>query len=233
VWQSPVGGLYQIGDLTRHLTTDDVAALTEASVNPLVVFPELDFRVWGARTTSTDPEWKYVPVRRFVSFLEESIQEGTSWAVFEPNDEPLWAALRVSITTFLEELWRDGAIEGTAPDDAFFVRCDQSTMTQADLDAGRTIALVGVAPLRPAEFIVIRIMHERGGSAVFTGDTNNDASIDVGDAITILSHLFAGGPRFPCYKAADVNDDNAVDIGDGITLLGFLFGGGNLIAPDG
>jgi hypothetical protein len=116
-----------------------------------------DIRVWGARTLSSDPQWRYINVRRLMLFIEESIDEGTQWVVFEPNDEPLWAKVRQSIRNFLLLVWRSGALQGLREEDAFFVRCDRSTMTQADIDAGRLICLIGVAPVKPAEFVIIRI----------------------------------------------------------------------------
>ncbi len=114
-------------------------------------------RVWGARTMSSDPEWKYISVRRLVIFLEQSIDRGTQWVVFEPNGEPLWASVRQVVSDFLLSVWRSGALQGSTPDKAFFVRCDRTTMTQNDLDNGRLICLVGVAPIRPAEFVILRI----------------------------------------------------------------------------
>jgi uncharacterized protein len=116
-----------------------------------------DIRVWGARTLSTDPAWRYINVRRLLLFIEESIDEGTQWVVFEPNDEPLWARVRASIRNFLLLVWRSGALQGLREEDAFFVKCDRSTMTQADIDAGRLICLIGVAPVKPAEFVIFRI----------------------------------------------------------------------------
>jgi uncharacterized protein len=116
-----------------------------------------DIRVWGARTLSTDPLWRYINVRRLLLFIEESIDEGTQWVVFEPNDEPLWARVRASVRNFLLLVWRSGALQGQREEDAFFVKCDRSTMTQADIDAGRLICLIGVAPVKPAEFVIFRI----------------------------------------------------------------------------
>jgi uncharacterized protein len=116
-----------------------------------------DIRVWGARTHSSDPIWRYVNVRRLMLFIEESIDEGTQWVVFEPNDEPLWSDVRASVRNFLLLVWRSGALQGAREEDAFFVRCDRSTMTQADIDAGRLICDIGVAPVKPAEFVIFRI----------------------------------------------------------------------------
>lgn len=113
--------------------------------------------VWGARTMSSDPEWKYVSVRRTLLYLQASIERGTQWALFEPNGSGLWARLRSTIEDFLTTTWRDGALVGIRPEQAFFVRCDATTMSQADLDAGRLVCEIGVAPVRPAEFVIFRI----------------------------------------------------------------------------
>lgn len=114
-------------------------------------------RVYGGRTMSSDATWRYVNVRRLLLFIEESIDEGTQWVVFEPNDEPLWARVRQSVRNFLLLTWRSGALQGPKEEDAFFVKCDRSTMTQADIDAGRLICQIGVAPVKPAEFVIFRI----------------------------------------------------------------------------
>lgn len=114
-------------------------------------------RVWGARTMASDPLWRYVNVRRLFLFIEESIDEGTQWVVFEPNYEPTWAAVRRSVTNFLLRVWRSGALQGVTQDEAFFVKCDRTTMTPDDIDNGRLICLIGVAPVKPAEFVIFRI----------------------------------------------------------------------------
>jgi len=106
---------------------------------------------------SGDPEWKYVNVRRLLIFLEQSIAQGLQWAVFEPNGESTWAAVRESVLGFLDGQWRVGAFAGNTPNEACFVECDRTTMTQDDLDAGRLVCVVGVAPVRPAEFVLLRI----------------------------------------------------------------------------
>lgn len=139
------------------VTTAMQDVLNPQGVNCLRDFPGRGLRVWGARTLSGDPEWKYVNVRRLFLFLEESIDEGTQWAVFEPNDANLWTRVRQAITSFLNTAWRNGALQGSTEAEAFFVRCDHTTMTQDDIDNGRLNALVGVAPVRPAEFIIFRI----------------------------------------------------------------------------
>jgi phage tail sheath protein FI len=114
-------------------------------------------RVWGGRVITSDPDWKYVNVRRLLIFIEKSIDVGLQWVVFEPNADPLWARVRRTISMFLTGLWRDGALEGATREEAYFVKCDRTTMTQADIDNGRLIVLVGVAPVKPAEFVIIRI----------------------------------------------------------------------------
>jgi Phage tail sheath C-terminal domain len=151
VWKAPAD------EPLVGLTADRLPASPEA--NEVKEIAGRGLLVWGARTASSDPEWRYVNVRRLFLHLERSIDRGTQWAVFEPNSEPLWEAVRRSVEDFLTGLWRAGALQGTSTDEAFFVRCDRTTMTQADLDAGRLICFVGVAPVRPAEFVIIEITH--------------------------------------------------------------------------
>lgn len=131
--------------------------LNPIGVNCLRQLDGRGLRVWGARTISSDPEWKYVNVRRYFNYLGASIDRGTQWAVFEPNGEMLWANVRGTIADFLYNEWRNGALLGAKPEQAFFVRCDRTTMTQNDLDNGRLICLVGVAVIKPAEFVIFRI----------------------------------------------------------------------------
>jgi phage tail sheath protein FI len=133
-------------------------------LNPRGVNCIRDFRsegrgilLWGARTMSSTNEWKYINLRRLFIFLEQSIDKGTQWAAFESNDEPLWSKVRQSIAAFLVSVWRSGALMGVTPDEAFFVKCDRTTMTQDDIDNGRMICLVGIAPMKPAEFVIFRI----------------------------------------------------------------------------
>ncbi|MBC5783424.1 phage tail sheath subtilisin-like domain-containing protein [Ramlibacter sp. USB13] len=131
--------------------------LNPEGINCFRFFEGRGMRLWGARTISSDPEWKYVNVRRYFAYLERSIDKGTQWAVFEPNGEQLWANVRRTVEDFLLNEWQSGALLGDKPEKAFFVRCDRSTMTQNDLDNGRLICLIGVAPLKPAEFVIFRI----------------------------------------------------------------------------
>jgi phage tail sheath protein FI len=140
-----------------NVTYDRQAVLNPEGINALRFFPGRSNRVWGARTMSSDPEWKYVNVRRLFIYLEHSIDKSTQWAVFEPNNERLWANIRQSVEDFLLVTWKTGALMGTKPEEAYFVRCDRTTMTQNDLDNGRLICLIGVAPTYPAEFVIFRI----------------------------------------------------------------------------
>ncbi|MEM6253927.1 MAG: phage tail sheath subtilisin-like domain-containing protein [Cyanobacteria bacterium P01_D01_bin.156] len=131
--------------------------LNPLGINCIRFFEGRGIRVWGARTISSDPEWKYLNIRRFFAYLEASIDRSTQWAVFEPNGERLWANIRRTVESFLENEWKEGRLAGTKLEEAFFVRCDRSTMTQNDLDNGRLICLIGVAPLYPAEYVIFRI----------------------------------------------------------------------------
>lgn len=140
--------------------------LNPEGINALRFFEGRGRRIWGARTMSSDPEWKYVNVRRLLIMIEHSIYRSTQWAVFEPNNHRLWGNIRRTVEDFLLVLWRDGALLGATPEDAFFVRCDRTTMTQNDLDNGRLICLIGVAPTKPAEYVIFRI-------GQWTADANN------------------------------------------------------------
>jgi Bacteriophage tail sheath protein len=131
--------------------------LNPLGINAFRFFEGRGFRLWGARTISSDPEWKYVNLRRYFAYLEHSIDKGTQWAVFEPNGELLWANVRRTVSDFLLNEFQNGALLGDKPEKSYFVRCDRSTMTQNDLDNGRLVCLVGVAALRPAEYVIFRI----------------------------------------------------------------------------
>jgi phage tail sheath protein FI len=131
--------------------------LNPEGVNCFRFFEGRGYRLWGARTISSDPEWKYVNLRRYFAYLERSLEKGTQWVVFENNSEPLWANVRRTVEDFLFNEWKSGHLMGEKPQEAYFVRCDRSTMTQNDIDNGRLICLIGVAPVRPAEFVIFRI----------------------------------------------------------------------------
>lgn len=152
--------------LQFQITKGEQDILNPKGVNCLRVFPARGLRVWGARTCSTNTLWKYINVRRLLLYIEESIDEGTQWVVFEPNNEKLWGRVKATITEFLTRVWRDGALMGIKPEEAFFVKCDRTTMTQDDIDNGRLICIIGVAPVKPAEFVIFRIAQWAGGSAV-------------------------------------------------------------------
>jgi len=145
--------------LERELEHSEADSLSNSGVNLLRTFSSRGVVVWGARTLTSDSDWRYVNVRRLVIFLEQSIDQGLEWVVFEPNGELLWSNVRRTIEDFLFTEWRAGMLAGTKPEEAYFVKCDRTTMTQNDLDNGRLTCLIGVAPLRPAEFVIFRIGH--------------------------------------------------------------------------
>jgi hypothetical protein len=149
------------------VTNAEQAELNAAGINVIRFFRRQGVLVWGVRTLAEESnEWRYVNVRRLTIMLETSILRATSWAVFEPNDVGLWKALRFEISNFLKRVWRDGALRGATPEEAFFVKCDAETNPPEVIDAGQVIAVVGFAPSKPAEFVIIRIgQHAGGGSA--------------------------------------------------------------------
>jgi uncharacterized protein len=146
-----------IVDLKFDIQKGEQDILNPRGVNCIRAFQGQGIKVWGARTISRDPLWKYVNVRRLFIYLEKSINQGTQWVVFEPNNEALWSRVKQTICQFLTTVWRSGALMGSTEDEAFFVKCDRTTMTQDDIDNGRLIVLVGVAPVKPAEFVIFRI----------------------------------------------------------------------------
>ena len=140
--------------------------LNPLGVNCIRAFPGQGIRVWGARTLSSDPEWRYVNVRRLFNFIEESILNGTNWVVFEPNDEYLWASVRRVVGAFLQRIWRSGALIGSSAAEAYYVKCDDENNPPESRDAGNLIIEIGVAPVKPAEFVVFRISQMPQGSAL-------------------------------------------------------------------
>lgn len=164
VWKAPAGldaGINGILGLQANLTDDENGRLNKKGVNCLRFFPVGGRVVWGARTMRGDDElgdeYKYVPVRRLSLFIQESLYRGTKWVVFEPNDEPLWAQIRLNIGAFMQDLFRQGAFQGRTPREAYLVKCDRETTTQYDIDRGIVNIVVGFAPLKPAEFVIIKI----------------------------------------------------------------------------
>jgi phage tail sheath protein FI len=164
VWKAPAGieaTIVGVAGLTRTLTDNENGDLNKIGVNCLRTFPIVGSVVWGSRTRQgadqLASEWKYLPVRRTALFIEESLRRGLQWVVFEPNDEPLWAQIRLNVGAFLQNLFRQGAFQGKSPSEAYFVKCDADTTTQTDRDLGIVNIFVGVALLRPAEFVIIHI----------------------------------------------------------------------------
>ena len=182
VWKAPAGveaALQGIDGVEVSLSDPDSEALNAEGVNTLREFPGSGPVVWGDRTVQgadeLASEWKYVPVRRLGLYIEGSLERDTRWAVFEPSDEPLWASLRLAVEDFTSSLYEAGAFAGRTPQEAFFVRCDRTTMTQDDLDAGVVTIVVGFAPLRPAEFVVLQIRQQAASAAAGeTGPENRE-----------------------------------------------------------
>lgn len=162
--------VHGIRGLQRALTKGehDVLNPSPININVLRDFREQNrgLRVWGARAITSDPAWRYINVRRLFNYIERSLEIGTQWVVFEPNDHHLWAQVRRSVSDFLSVVWRSGGLMGRVAEEAYFVKCDEETNTQADVDAGRLVVVVGLAPTKPAEFVVIRIGQQTGGSFV-------------------------------------------------------------------
>jgi phage tail sheath protein FI len=173
VWKAPAGidaGIAGAQGLTLTLTDPENGEINPLGINGLRTFPLVGSVVWGSRTMegadALASEWKYVPVRRIALYIEESLYRGLKWVVFEPNDAPLWAQIRLNVGAFMQNLFRQGAFQGTKPSDAYFVRCGPDTTTQTDINLGIVNILVGFAPLKPAEFVVLRIQQIAGQIAV-------------------------------------------------------------------
>ncbi|HEX6711210.1 MAG TPA: phage tail sheath C-terminal domain-containing protein [Rubrobacter sp.] len=169
VWKAPAGTdavLRGVSELEYRLTDSENGTLNPLAINCLRTFPVFGTVCWGARTLDGSDqeasEWKYVPVRRLALYLEESLYRGTKWVVFEPNDEPLWAQIRLNVGAFMQNLFRQGAFQGKTPREAYFVKCDNETTTQNDINLGVVNVLVGFAPLKPAEFVIIRLQQMAG-----------------------------------------------------------------------
>ncbi|MER6101195.1 phage tail sheath subtilisin-like domain-containing protein [Streptomyces sp. NPDC001832] len=150
--------------LQTQLTKGEHDLLNPIGLNCIRSFPGRGIRVWGARTLASDPAWRYLNVRRLFNYLEESILAGTQWVVFEPNDDALWARIRRTVSAFLVNEWRKGALFGLTPEEAFYVKCDRETNPPESIDAGQVICEIGVAPVRPAEFVVFRLSQLTGGT---------------------------------------------------------------------
>jgi phage tail sheath protein FI len=171
VWKAPAGTeatLSGVQGMVYKLNDAENGVLNPLGLNCFRSFPVYGNVSWGARTLvgsdADASQWKYVPVRRIALYIEESLYRGTQWVVFEPNDEPLWAAIRLNVGSFMQELFRKQAFQGKTPSEAYFVKCDKETTTQDDIDRGIVNILVGFAPLKPAEFVVIQIEQLAGQS---------------------------------------------------------------------
>ncbi len=146
-----------------QITQAEQGALNKAGINCIRAFPGRGIRVWGARTLSSDPEWQYINVRRLFNYVSESIMQGTQWSVFEPNDQKLWIQLRIAAASFLTRTWREGALFGSSPDEAFFVKCDDETNPPDVVEAGQVVCEIGIAPVKPAEFVIFRLSQYADG----------------------------------------------------------------------
>jgi len=154
-------------DLEYRVTREEQGELNSNSVNCIRFFPGQGIRVWGARTLAeSSSEWRYISVRRLFNMIEESIEQSTMWVVFEPNDPTLWNSIKRDVSAFLTMLWRQGALKGTTPEEAFFVKCDAETNTKETIDAGMVVTVIGIAPVKPAEFVIFRIGQSEGGAEV-------------------------------------------------------------------
>ncbi|WP_229070777.1 phage tail sheath C-terminal domain-containing protein [Actinoplanes sp. DH11] len=169
VWKAPAGidaSLTGVRSLTNALTDPESGGLNKRAVNALRIFPVYGPVVWGARTCRGNDvigsEWKYVPIRRTALFIEETLRRSLTWVVFEPNDEPLWAQIRLNVGAFLHDQFRKGAFQGTSPREAYFVKCDRETTTQNDRNLGIVNIVIGFAPLKPVEFVVLRLQQMTG-----------------------------------------------------------------------
>jgi phage tail sheath protein FI len=151
-------------DLELQITRGEQDLLNPIGVNCIRAFPGRGIRIWGARTLSSDPAWRYLNIRRYFNYLEESILLGTQWVVFEPNDHALWARIRRNVSAFLVNEWRSGALFGARAEDAFYVKCDEETNPPESVDVGRVICEIGIAPVKPAEFVVFRLAQFSSGS---------------------------------------------------------------------
>jgi phage tail sheath protein FI len=149
--------------LAFHITQAEQGELNRSGINCIRAFPGRGIRIWGARTLSSDPEWRYINVRRLFNFVSESIMAGTQWSVFEPNDQALWARLTINITSFLSRVHRSGALFGASPAEAFYVKCDAETNPPEVIEAGQVICEIGISPVKPAEFVIFRLSQFTGG----------------------------------------------------------------------
>ena len=155
-----------VNGVAFQITAEEQGGLNQRGINCIRAFPGRGIRIWGARTMSSDPSWRYINIRRLFNYLQESILNGTMWVVFEPNDDALWAKIRRTIESFLVNEWRKGALFGLTPDEAFYVKCDRETNPSESIDVGQVICEIGVAPVKPAEFVIFQLSQFSGGASV-------------------------------------------------------------------
>jgi phage tail sheath protein FI len=162
VWKAPANDTIRgCLDVERPVSKNEQSLLNPIGINCIRPFGTRGIRIWGARTLSSDSDWRYINVRRLFNMVETTILDGTQWAVFEPNDVALWEGVKRTLTAFLTGLWRNGALFGTSPDQAFYVKCDAETNPPESIDEGRLVVEVGIAPVKPAEFVIFRISQQK------------------------------------------------------------------------
>jgi len=162
VWKAPANDTIRgVLDVERSITQNEQSVLNPIGINAIRPFGVRGIRIWGARTLASDTDWQYINVRRLFNMVESTILTGTQWAVFEPNDVALWEGVKRTLNAYLRGLWQAGALFGASPDQAFFVRCDETTNPPESIDAGKLVVEVGIAPVKPAEFVIFRISQNK------------------------------------------------------------------------
>ena len=166
VWKAPANDIVRGAlDVEMPITKAEQGLLNPIGINCIRPFGTRGIRVWGARTLSSDTDWQYINVRRLFNMVEKTILDGTQWVVFEPNDKRLWEGVKRTLNAFLRGLWRDGALFGATAEQAFFVKCDEETNPPDSIDQGKLVVEVGIAPVKPAEFVIFRISQFKDTSA--------------------------------------------------------------------
>ena len=166
MWKAPANEVVRGAlDVEMNITKAEQGLLNPIGINCIRPFGTRGIRVWGARTLSSNTDWTYINVRRLFNMIETAIMNGTQWAVFEPNDIKLWEGLKRTVSAFLRGLWRDGALFGATAEQAFYVKCDAETNPPESIDQGKVVVEVGIAPVKPAEFVIFRIAQIKETSA--------------------------------------------------------------------
>jgi phage tail sheath protein FI len=166
VWKAPANDTMRgVLDIERTVTQNEQSLLNPLGINCIRPFGTRGIRIWGARTLSSDTDWRYINVRRLFNMIESTILEGTQYVVFEPNDVGTWEGVKRTLTSFLRGLWSAGALFGSSADQAFYVKCDAETNPPESIDQGKLVVEVGIAPVKPAEFVVFRISQQKQSAA--------------------------------------------------------------------